>query len=267
MPRHLLVLLAALLLPVGTAWADLSIDVSPVRFELQAEPGSEYTNAVQVQNNGAEPVRLRASVEDWHLDQEGTPIFEPAGSTLASASPWISFAPNDFLVEPGQTQVVRFTLLVPGKAVAHGYRTALLLESVPLNRAKSTGRFMNVRGRVACMLYVTVGQPALSAEITSLSTVMRGDRCRLCMRIHNTGEAHFRLAGDVAFLVGEQPLGAPGALPDVPVLPGSARWVEMDVPEGCVGSDMFARVTVDLPGFGLLVGECSLEPARAAMER
>ncbi len=266
MHRQIIAVLAVVALaPAGMARANLSIDVSPVRFELQAEPGSEYTNAVQVQNNGTEAVRLRAYVEDWHLDQEGTPLFEPAGTTLASAAPWISFAPRDFLVEPGQTQVVRFTVLVPERAVAHGFRAALLLESVPLNRAKSTGRLMHVRGRVACMLYITVGRPALSAEITSLSVVTKGDRPCLRMRVHNTGDAHFRLAGDVAYLVGECALCAPGKLPDVPVLPGSSRWVDIEIPEGGLVPEALARVTVDLADFGRLIGECTLEPTRASL--
>lgn len=266
MYRQIIAALAVVTLaPVGMARADLSIDVSPVRFELQAEPGAEYTNAVQVQNNGTEPVRLRAYVEDWHLDQEGTPLFEPAGTTLASASAWLGFAPSDFLVEPGQTQVVRFTVLVPPRAVAHGYRAALLLESVPLNRAKPTGRLMQVRGRVACMLYITVGHPTLSAEITSLSVVARGDRPCLRMRVHNTGDAHFRLAGDVTCLLGESALGAPGKLPDVPVLPGTSRWVDIEIPEGGFAPEALARVTIDLADFGRLIGECMLEPARASM--
>ncbi len=124
---------------------------------------------------------------------------------------------------------------------------------------------MQVRGRVACMLYVTVGHPVVSAEITSLSVVTRDDHPCLRMQIYNTGAAHFRLAGDVACLIGERALCAPGKLPDVPVLPGTGRWVDIEIPEGGLAPEALARITVDLADFGRLIGECALDPVRASL--
>ncbi len=90
MHKQIIALLAVVVLaPAGVVRAELSIDVSPVRFELQAEPGAEYTNAVQVQNNGAEPVRLRAYVEDWHLDQDGN-----AATSSLREPPWLQRLPG-----------------------------------------------------------------------------------------------------------------------------------------------------------------------------
>ena len=71
--------------------ADLSIDVSPLRVEAKAAPGSEYTNAIRVESSGIEPVRLRAYIEDWYLDEKGTPIFRAVGTVPGSSSPLHSY--------------------------------------------------------------------------------------------------------------------------------------------------------------------------------
>src|SRR5215510_1544010 len=110
-----------LLLVSAPAWADMSIDVSPVRTHVTLHAGDEYTNSVRVQNSGLEPIRLRSYLEDWTLDEAGTPIFKPAGTERRTASLWIEAAPSDFLLEPGETKFVRFTAKVPENTPDGGY--------------------------------------------------------------------------------------------------------------------------------------------------
>ncbi len=73
--------LAAVLLLVGvaqTAAAQVSVEVSPLRVELQAGPGSTTTQPVTLTNYGKETVRVRARLTDWDLTRDGTPQFEGA---------------------------------------------------------------------------------------------------------------------------------------------------------------------------------------------
>jgi P pilus assembly chaperone PapD len=247
------------------AHAEMSIDVSPVRVEVRADPGNESTHSVQVQNSGTESIRLKAYVEDWELNTEGTPLFRMAGTLVRSASPWIEAAPRDFLLEPGQTEFVRFTLRVPPGTIDGGYWCGLLLESVPLRYDEEHARRMLVKGRVASMVYVTVGDPLRSAEIASLSTITREGRSFLRLEVANTGQDVIRLAGNVEGLAGEDGLEEKRALPDVPVLPGSRRVVEMELTARDVAAGNVARVAIELAGVGRLLGECPLGPDRAAV--
>jgi len=254
----LLFVLAAVAGLSAPAFADLSIDVSPLRLHVHAKPGDEYTDAVRVVNSGEEPVRLRAYVEDWYLDEVGTPVFRPAGTLQGTASLWVDAAPSDLLIGPGETEFVRYTIRIPEDVVEGGYHGSLLLESLPLNRAEQHTRQMFIQGRIACMLYVTVGDPARSAAITALVPTERNGKHLVRLQVENTGQDFIRLAGNLNCMEAEEVLGEPLRLPDVPVLPGAKRWVELEIPADQYRAEALARVTVELEGIGDLVGECPL---------
>jgi len=240
------------------AYADLSIDVSPLRLHVHARPGDEYTDAVRVVNSGKEPVRLRAYVEDWYLDEIGTPIFRPAGTLDGTASLWVEAAPADLLIRPGETEFVRYTIRIPENVPEGGYHGSLLLESLPLNRAEQQTRMMFIQGRIACMLYVTVGDPTRSAAITALVPTERNGKHLVRLQVENTGEDFIRLAGNLDCLQADEALGEPLILPDVPVLPGARRWIEVEIPADQYRAEALARVTIELEGIGQLLGECPL---------
>ncbi len=242
----------------SSARADLALDVSPVRIEISTEPGAECTDAVTVQNTATEAVRLRCYVEDWTMTEDGTPVFRPAGALPRSASPWIDWGPSDVLLEPGESKLVRITARVPHLLAEGGYHTSLLLESIPIRPAERGSRQMFVRGRVACMIYVRVGHPRRSAEIVSLSASARDERRYLRVEVANTGEDFVRLSGSAALLTADGRDGGGCDLPDVPILPGKRRWVEIEVPRSGSMDITLARVTIDIPDVGILVGECPL---------
>ena len=262
MNRHkpIILALAGLLAVTTPALADMSLDVSPIRVQARLEAGEEYTNAIRVLNSGKEPIRLRAYVEDWYLDDVGTPIFRPAGTLEKTSSIWIDAAPRDFLIEPGQTKFVRYTVTVPPDIADGGYHGALLLESLPLDRSQKNAMQMFVQGRVACMMYVSVGNPRKSARITSLAAVRKGDQNLLRVQVENDGEDFIRLDGGMELLSGGEVVGDTVELPDVPVLPGTRRVVDLQLGADQVHSHVLARVTIDLDGVGLLRGEYPLDP-------
>lgn len=247
------------------AVADLSLDVSPVRVQVHMKAGEEYTNAVRVLNDGKEPVRLRAYVEDWYLDEIGTPIFRPAGTLDRSSSVWMDVAPADFLLEPGQTKFVRFTVQAPAGMTDGGYQGSLLLETLPLDRTARPGMQMFIQGRVAVMTYVTIGNPRRAAEIRSMATVRHDGKNFVRMQIANTGEDFVRLAGDLTVVEGKDAVGDGSPVPDVPVLPGATRWVEFEISPDRLFANYLARVIVDIDGVGRLVGECPLDPAKVQL--
>ena len=256
--RYLTLTVLLLLTAGATASADMSMDVTPLRVQVRMDPGAEYTNAVQVTNSGEEPLRLRAYLEDWYLDEVGTPMFQPAGSTPHTASPWIDVAPSDLLLKSGETEFVRFTIRVPKGIDEGAFHTSLILENVPLNRAEKGPNQVFIRGRVGCMLYVTVGDPEKSARIKSLVSVERDGNRYLVMEVENTGQDFIRLAGAVDFLAGEREIGDRTLVPDVPVLPGTSRLVEFEVSPEQTAHSSLARVTIDLGNAGTLIGECPL---------
>jgi len=247
------------------ACAEMSLDVSPIRVTVRMEAGEEYTNALRVLNSGEEPVRLRAYLEDWYLDEVGTPIFLPTGTLDRTASLWVDAAPVDFLLEPGQTEFVRFTIKVPKEVVEAGYHGTILLETLPLNRAESGQMQMFVQGRIACMMYVTVGNPNKAAAITELTTVRREGKNYLRLQVANTGDDFVRLAGDMTIRRGDDTVGEGTELPDVPILPKSRRWIEVELSPEHMVADLMARINIDIADVGILIGECPLDPSKVQL--
>ena len=110
----------------------MSIEATPLRVEIQAQPGSSNTQAVTVTNPGQETVRVRATLSDWYLSRDGAPQFEaPAPERPFAASEWVRFAPPEFTLEPGMKGIVRFTVTVPAGVEPGGYRTGILFELTP----------------------------------------------------------------------------------------------------------------------------------------
>ena len=264
MTRFTLWLIGPALVLAVPAAADMSIDVSPVRTHVTLHAGDEYTNSVRVQNSGLEPIRLRSYLQDWTMDEAGTPIFKQVGTERRTASLWIEAAPSDFLLEPGETKFVRFTAKVPEGTVDGGYYGSLILESLPLDRSVQGSMHMFVQGRVATMIYLTVGSPRRAAQITSLMPVKKGDKRYMRLTVMNTGEDVVRLNGDVSVLSDGNTKGNPIELPDVPVLPESKRYVDLDLAGNWSMHDL-AHVRIDLDGIGQLVGECPLDPEKAQL--
>jgi hypothetical protein len=242
---------------IGVAQS-MVLDVSPLRFHLQVKPGAEYTNAISVTNTGPDPVRLRSYLSDWKLDEWGTPVFYNVGSVEWTSAPWVDLAPLDFLLEPGETEKVRFTVNVPDDMPGAGYHSALMLENVPLDRAQLRMSRVFVVGRVACMLYVTVGNPPRSMKITSMIAGTHESGPYMDLVVENTGKDFIRLAGDARLVFNGGDEGDLVELPDVPVLPGGTRRLVLDLPGVPHSQGTLARVTINLPEIGVLVGECPL---------
>ena len=265
------VLLAAFLLLPGLgavpAAADISLDVTPLRLELDADPGSEITDAIEVTNLGDAPVRLKAYLQDWYLDEVGTPIFQTVGHQARTASPWVGAAPNDFLLDPGETQTVRFTVHVPESARTGGYHASIMLETNPVQTLSPEERGVVIRGRVATILYVTVGDPPADVQIRDMARVTREDGSEaVTLQLENAGEAFFRLAGALEMVGQDKDILESVELPDVPVLPGFTRTVTIDLPEG-VGDAFLARARIDMKGAGVLLGECRMNPVAGVLAR
>jgi len=261
--------IAALLITVGTASAQVSVEVSPLRVELTAGPGSTTTQGITVSNAGTEPLRVRAIATDWDLSRDGAPQFESAveGGPY-SATSWIRVAPPEQVIEPGKNTIVRFSLSVPADVTPGGYRTGVLFEfgsatASPLAR----GRQVMFKSRIATLIYVSVGQPPMAAELTDLSVKTLGPQTNVIAVVKNSSRRYVRTRGNLILFdqsgrnVREVPV------PDVPLLPESEREVSITVIDAdkhlVVDPGSYKvelRMDVGLPA--LLVGETTLNVVR-----
>ena len=115
---------------------------------------------------------VRATLTDWDLSRDGAPQFEGAVENGPySATTWLRLAPPEQIIEPGRTAMVRFSLSVPAGIGPGGYRTGVLFEFGPAaGDPVARARQVMIKSRVATLIYVNIGEPAIVAELTDLRT-------------------------------------------------------------------------------------------------
>jgi hypothetical protein len=263
--RALIAALAGLLL-AAPAEAQVSVEVSPLRIELAAGPGSTTTQAITITNAGKDAVRVRAIVTDWDLSKDGAPQFESAveGGPF-SAKSWVRVAPPEQVIDPGKNTTVRFSMAVPAGVEAGGYRTGVLFAfgpatGDPVRRARE----VTFKSRIATLIYVNIGQPVMAAELTDLRMRNAGPQVQVIATLRNTSRRSARTKGTATLFneAGQPAREVP--VPDVPLLPESEREVAIvaidpekgpPLPPGQYRVEV--RIDVGLPA--LLVGETTMK--------
>ena len=267
--RPLIVALAALTLWAAPAAAQVSVEVSPLRVELTAGPGSTTTQAITLNNAGKDAVRVRATLTDWDLSRDGAPQFEGAVENGPySATPWLRIAPPEQIIEAGKTAMVRFSMTVPSDIQAGGYRTGVLFEFGPATGDPVVrAREVMIKSRIATLIYINIGEPAMVAELTDLRTRAAGPQLQAVATVRNTGRRSVRTKGSLLVYDGTGKMVREVAVPDVPLLPESEREVSMNVVDPEKHAALAAgeyrlelRIDVGLPA--VLVGETTLRVPR-----
>ena len=254
----------ATLAAASPASAQISVEVSPLRVELQAGPGSATTQPVTLTNYGKEVIRVRATMTDWDLTRDGTPQFE--GSETGgrfSATAWLRVAPPEQIVEPGATAVVRFNVTVPQGVEPGGYRTGILFEfedtSAGLAVAK---RELSFRSRIATLIYVNTGTPPAATELLDVRVRPSRAGVDVVATVKNSGRKTVRTKGALVLFDASGAIAREVPVPDVPLLPESER--EVAVPVAIAESSPLApgvyraELKLDLGLAALIVGETSV---------
>jgi hypothetical protein len=210
-------------------------------------------------------VRVRATISDWHLSRDGSPQFAEAADPKYSASAWTRVAPPEQVIAAGKEATVRFTLTVPPGTTPAGYRTSVLFEFAPGSAPPvARGRAVQVRSRIATLVYANVGEPPAAVELTDLSArIVAGQPPAIVAVLKNTGQRTVRTRGTLTLYDKSGAVVSQTPVPDVPLLPESEREVaiaaiDKDKPPPPPGEyRVEVRIDVGLPA--VIVGETTLK--------
>lgn len=232
-PGVLVFLLAAVLLFAGQAQAGFSVQMSPARLEVQADPGKTVRAAIKLRTQGRGSQKVAIGKGHFGLDDSGAPVFDHPRDAARSAAAWITVNPNELTIMPMQEKIVRLEITVPPATPSGGYRAAIFISSpTDAGRLKERGATIFLQGRLAFLIYVTVGSARPDGQIKAWEwrRLNAGKQDSLALQVHNQGEAHLRLAGIVQ-VVDDRGEKFDAIVPGVPILPGQRTWVALDFPE------------------------------------
>ena len=265
-PIALLVPLAAAVPVLGQG--PVSVEVSPLRVELKLAAGGAHTQAITITNTGKEAVRVRASVRDWHLSQDGAPQFEEPGDARPySASRWIRIAPPELVIQPNMEGTVRFSMAVPAGIDAAGYRTGIMFEFGPASgEAVTRRREVAVKSQIATLIYASVGEPRAAVDLVDLRSRVTPEQTLILATLKSTGRRTVRTKGTVVVYGQGGAVVRQVPVPDVPVLPESQRDVAIVIADNTLKplpiGEYRIEVKIDVGLPALIIGETTLKVAK-----
>ncbi|MEA2720817.1 MAG: hypothetical protein QOJ39_2681 [Candidatus Eremiobacteraeota bacterium] len=173
--------------------ADISVDVSPAKYELQTQPGKQETFPITVRNTSNAAVHIVASLSDYAVGPTGSYTFSPPGKSATSLSKATSINPREFDLEPGSFTQVRFSVDVPASATGE-YNNLVFFTTRPTRK----GAGLSIVERIASKIYVMIPESTrIGGEVDDVKTQSLGDGQHYLVDFRNTGNAHVYLSGRV----------------------------------------------------------------------
>jgi fimbrial chaperone protein len=216
-------LLAAVLGPAAVHADGFAALVSPARFELNSAAGSTLRQVFELTNKSEAPGKFRIRTADFSLAADYGVNFQE-DLQPGSCRPLVALERPEAVLPPGGTMRYRFEVQVPADAAAGECRFAVMIEGDEPAVASAGAVRLPIVGRIAVIVYVTVGDAAPQIEVFGPTVVMHNGQQVPALRVHNAGNAHTRMSG---FLTGKDATGAKYDFTpsDLPILPGEVREV------------------------------------------
>ncbi len=205
-----------------------TLSVSPLTFELSANPGSTLTNKIKVSNPSSSPIKIRMSVEDFKpAGETGSVIITEDENYTYSLSKWVSVDPIEFTLPPMGQEVVSFTISVPLQAEPGGHYGSILAEVLPGEVEGGSAIAQKVGALILLSVAGEVSKQLLVKEFSAPSFVEEGPVVFL-LRFENLGTVHVRPKGFISItnMLGKKE--ADIAFPQKNVLPNSIRKLEVN---------------------------------------
>lgn len=172
---------------LGVATPDRSLGISPLRREVDISAGTSYSNTLSLKNSGKTSLTTRLSAEVFSVID---PEYNYSFNASADAASWVIFSPNIIILQPGQTQIVNYSISVPIGAEPGGRYLSLFATSSPGQDTSS----VTTAERVASLVYVTI-----PGNVTRVGNLLALDSSFVIFSsgswsasLQNSGSTHFR---------------------------------------------------------------------------
>lgn len=215
---------------VKAAQDQLSISISPVIFDLTADPGTTLTNTIKITNvSTTKSQEIVMSVEAFTGTETGEAVVSDTGDPDYSLKDWISFSPADFTMAPGKSQDVTYKIKVPSNAEPGG-RYGSILASTPQS-SLNTGTGVATVQKVGALVLLRVSGPinylATIKSFTPAKSLFEHAPINFSMLIHNDSTVHITPKGFVTISnsFGQKVADVP--IPERIILPKEDRILEV----------------------------------------
>ncbi len=193
------VVLLFLLLNSTIAFAQFAVGVAPPRIDIYLNPGDSIVETLTVFSEENFEQRIVPDVEDWLLTPKGEFVLTSDEQEIHttgkySASQWIDFTDDPFLLSNITDTTLSFAVRVPETTATGTYWGAITLTTEPKENTVNGAQMLSV-AKLVVAIYVHVGQPIASGELIDLYLEEEDGSKQVIAVIENTGNSILRFAG------------------------------------------------------------------------
>ena len=177
-----------------------SIEIDPMRLELEAESGKQATGYITLTNRGEENMDISLSPGDYRYMFSGNTVFpeSPKAQTLPSAKSWITLKPDKVKLEKGKAQQIQYSINVPSSLTGE-YVAAILIDheqpQTPLKQNITGQVRIKITPRINVPVYISIKNSLKrSCEIKGLEAVSSKNKkfVWFSVTLKNNGTTHIR---------------------------------------------------------------------------
>jgi P pilus assembly chaperone PapD len=242
-----------------SAWAGLAAQAIPSKMHVIAKAGTPKMREILLSNDGADAVVVNVHLADWRLDTDGNMVLLDPGVTPSSLAGHVTFEPNNFSLQPGESGRVRITLTLPETGPA-------TLWGVVLSEVRPATYPANHLGpKFAAQLGTTIyasratATPARS-ELIGMQVLQRGvDSLAVALTMRNEGERDFYATTRVMWADSAGHRIAEGTIGTGVVLPNDRRTFTWAGRLGLAPGTYLVTAEIDTGEPELLVGEAHVQ--------
>lgn len=231
MKRLLLISFVFVAAPLRDIFA-FSVEVEPAVSEISVAAGGSYAGVINVTNVSKETLEVNSKMMDWEYEScAGAKKYFPVGTSRFSCSSWITYTPDKFRLEPGQSLEVHYTLTAPASA-AGSYVSLVLFGSVLPGSKSSNGVTVNIALNMGALFVVEIENTQdVRGSLKELEVVRSAANGPLEVnaRFRNEGNVRINAQGRLSILNADGSTVGWTKFPDVKTLPQdecstTAQW-------------------------------------------
>jgi hypothetical protein len=205
--------------------AKIGLTLSPIRTEIDAEPGTSQDKVLSITNNHDYPISVNLSVEEFSVINQQ---YDYAFNIETELIKWVTFTPGTLELAVGETKQATFRVGVPISAEPGGRYISMFATT---DAGVSDAGVLS-RQRIASLIYINVlGDVTRSGNLVSLNApwVVSGPTEWTAV-LQNTGTTHYRSRYNVVVqdIFGNTQTASNSG--DALILPGTVRLITDSVP-------------------------------------
>lgn len=210
------------------AQARIGISISPLTFELTANPGDTLINKLKVYNPTDSIISIKIEVEDFKpVGETGQVIVTPEEEIIYSLKRWVKTEPAEFTLEPKEQKFVDFEISVPENAEPGGKYGSVLASTTGVIGETPVG--LAIGQKVGALLLLTISgevREDLTIKEFIAPSFLEYGPVPFTIRFENKGTVHLRPRGFVTITNWWGKKVADVEFPQQNVIPGAVRKVE-----------------------------------------